>query len=111
MTGKQIAANLRKSRRRWGRLHLFQDGRYCVLGLKARESGIPNGILVTFCNSDDPYPKYIIPLLNLNDACRSKQGLISLLNNEHHAKHVYPVERFIKFLKANAKKYTSRRAK
>src|SRR5437660_5743721 len=97
MTGKQIAANLRKSRRRWGRKHLFRNKAYCVLGLKAIEAGVPKEALLKFRGC---YPDSLTDLIALNDGSTSKRDLISVLESGGYAEHNWPVENFIKQLKS-----------
>ena len=115
MTGKQIAANLRRSRRSWGtrRLHSQLRETYCVLGVKAAEKGVSNLTLEWF-ELDDNAKEYadfgVETLLDINDGAESKNALISELEQEYPDIQ-FGVERFVAYLLKMQKKGIPRKWK
>jgi len=106
MTGKQVAKNLRGSRRKWGQSALYDHGAMCVLGLKAFEAGVPTKALKAYDNSyDKELYGEVEDLYALNDNADSKADLIATLESPDYAKTQFDVEGFIKRLKAWWKKH------
>ena len=106
MKAKEIAENLRKSRRPWIKGRLYRPGKgYCVLGIKAVEHGVSRSLLGSL-NLDVDYGG-VDDLFMLNDNCSSKQELIGRLLEEPN--RVFPVERFIKRLLALQKSVQKRK--
>lgn len=104
MTGKQIAKNLRGSRRKWGIRALFDAGEktYCVLGIKAVEKGVSNDVLQWFEGEAElSFADFagLEDLTIINDGAESKRKLISQLESPSFAKTRYDVEGFVKYLK------------
>ena len=114
MTGKQIAANLRRSRRSWGtrRLHSQLRETYCVLGVKAAEKGVSNLTLEWFDLYDaQEYDNFELETLtDMNDGAESKNALISELEQDY-ANTRFGIERFVAYLLKMQKKGIPRKWK
>ena len=114
MTGKQIAANLRRSRRSWGTtvLHNRLRRTYCVLGVKAAEKGVSNLTLEWFDLYDaQEYDNFELETLtDMNDRAESKNALISELEQDY-ANTRFGVERFVAYLLKMQKKGIPRKWK
>lgn len=130
MLGKDIAKNLRESKREWGRqklcsvfLGLTRSGKskkiysYCVLGLKAREAGVSSEFLVVASDYSALYREaaegdldYLMQLqrvYGLNDKAITKEELIQRFDICGNLD--YPIERFIKYLKTLEKEWKAKR--
>lgn len=130
MLGKDIAKNLRESKRSWGRLQLCsisksltKNGKpkkiysYCVLGLKAREAGVSSEFLVVASDysvlyreaaqGDLDYLMQLQRVYDLNDKASSKEQLIERFDLCGDLD--YPIERFVKYLKTLEKAWKVRR--
>lgn len=130
MLGKDIAKNLRESKREWGRqklcsvfLGLTRSGKqkkvysYCVLGLKAREAGVSSEFLVIASDysvlyreaaqGDSDYLSLLQRVYDLNDKASSKEQLIERFDLCGDLD--YPIERFIKYLKTLEKEWKAKR--
>ena len=114
MTGKQIAANLRLSRRSWGTtvLHNRLRRTYCVLGVKAAEKGVSNLTLEWFDLYDaQEYDNFELETLtDMNDGAESKNALISELEQDY-ANTRFGIERFVAYLLKMQKKGIPRKWK
>lgn len=118
MTGKQIAANLRGSRRKWTSGQLFDggDGAFCVLGIKAAEAGVKPEFMEALSagiyenpRGDEveiPYGRFqgVKSLYHLNDDASSKRELIKTLETEYGDNH-FEVEGFVAKLLQLQEKY------
>jgi hypothetical protein len=118
LTGRQIARNLRKSKRKWGTESLYNEGFYCVLGIKAAEKGVTPAVLEWFDDNNNDtlafrdevvsVPDYSVfneleTLTRLNDKADSKQDLIDELETAYRDVE-FAVEAFVKYLKSVQKK-------
>lgn len=110
MTGKQIAANLRKSRRKWGKRSFYNPDfqTYCVLGIKAAEKGVSVKVLRWNEDGDDTvsYDDFneLSELVSMNDSSNTKEQLISRLESTDYAKVRFDVEGFVRHLKTAQRK-------
>jgi hypothetical protein len=111
MTGKQIAENLKGSKRKWGTGSLFAGGFYCVLGIKALEAGVRNTTLQEYDNSNDvkDYASFwaLGHLVGMNDKAKSKKDLITKLLEKRNVRKNFAVEKFVAYLKGLEKKWQS----
>lgn len=130
MLGKDIAKNLKESKRGWGRLQLCsisksltKNGKpkkvysYCVLGLKAREAGVSSEFLVIASDysvlyreaaqGDSDYLSLLQRVYDLNDKATTKEELIQRFDVCGEVD--YPIEHFIKYLKTLEKEWKAKR--
>jgi len=113
MKAHEIAANLKRSRRKWGRVKLFNrhTGAFCALGIKAAESNVKPKTMEWFqedCLRRYSYWGGLYELTLMNDSSSTKEELISDL--EKHPKEKFNVEGFIRFLLDAQKKCLPQKA-
>lgn len=109
MKGKQIAENLRQNRDKWTIHNYHNDGKYCVIGLKLHELGVPvenwdeerQGYQVAILAPLPEEKMYALTRLQrANDSSKDVDNLISWLEGDTETD--YPLEELAEALKVQA---------
>lgn len=97
MKGKDIAANLKKSRRKWGirRLYNSKEKTYCVIGIKLAEAGVPLPALGMEKFDYNIGNGNLETLISLNDASASKAELVEKLESPTYRNMDFPIEKAV----------------
>lgn len=112
MLGKDVAKNLRESKLAWTRHYYCFNDRYCVIGLKMHEAGIPDDfwdqeeknqsgisfIVRMRSTIPDFDPIKLQVLQSLNDRAQSKEELINRLEHYNYAEMDFPLEALAELL-------------